>query len=289
MDTASIFSVGSSGVRVRLPLASTNASFVTARSSRATGSHSLAASSERAESISGSASSPERGSIGSAGLGRPPRSFRLRKRGRFTRALEAAVTCTTWWKDLSGAGGCSPARAWVDSYLSGTDAKVVNEKTLVIPARADGGDERSLQLVQMPFENGTAKRQLWVCPELVAKLVSVRLFRAPSAGLLASLRSRARLWSDEVGVDAMDLARFLPGSLVLAVLPSPDEVAALGALRGSAGRWGADVLGPLAQGRLVESPPRRLGDYFQGPLGWLLGRSDERVLAAGVPFAQLPA
>ncbi|WAP48697.1 hypothetical protein [Phoma matteucciicola RNA virus 2] len=289
MDTASIFSVAASGVCVRLPTASTSASFVTARSSRAPSGAFAATSPERAGSTVGSASCSERGSSGPAGLGRPPSSFRLRKRGRLTRALEAAVTCTTWWKDLSGAGACSPARAWIDSYLSETDARVVNEKTLVIPAKEEGAKDRSLQLVQMPFENGNAKRALWVCPELVSKLVAVRLFRAPSASLLASLRSRARLWADEVGVDAMDLARFLPGSVVLAVLPSPDEVAAVGALRGVAGRWGADVLGPLAQGRLVANPSRSLKDYLQGPLGWLLGRSDERVLAAGVPFVQLPA
>jgi len=212
----------------------------------------------------------------------------LRRRGRFTRSLERAVVSTTWWSDLSGSGGSSPARAWLDSFLSGTDAKVLDEKTLVIPTGE--GKVRELQLLQVPFENGSrARRALWVCPELVSKLVAVRLFRAPSAGLLASLRSRARLWADELGVDTMDLVRFLPGSVVLAAVPSPDEVAAVGALRGAAGRWGVDVLGPMASGRLVPSPARRFGDYTKGPLAWLLGKTDERLLAAGVPHLQMPA
>lgn len=285
MDTRSIFSFGASEPRVRVPLAVNDPGSVSGGSAGSTSFYT--ASSHRGESTSWSGVNFERSSGGASSFGAPP-SCRLRRRGKFTKSLERAVVATTWWKDLSGSGGASPARAWLDSFLSGTDVEVVNEKTLEIPT-GEGG-VRSLQLVQVPFENGSrARRALWVCPELVSKLVAVRLFRAPSAGLLASLRSRARLWADELGVDTMDLVRFLPGSVVLASLPAPDEVAAVGALRGAAGRWGVDVLGPLASGRLVSSPARRFGDYTKGPLAWLLGKSDERLLAAGVPQLQMPA
>jgi len=280
MDTVSEISFGSS-IRVNLPRVpvSPSISFHTASSggfgnSQAASSQSGESTTQRSVTASGRSEAAADSSVAGG--------TRLRRRGRFTRAVERAVVASTWWSDLGRCGDVSPARAWMDSYFSGTSAKVVNVKDLVLKEGTE--EQRVLQLVQVPFENGArASRALWVSPELVARLVAVRMFRPPGAALLASLRSRARLWAEEVGMDVLDLVRVMPGSVVMATLPSPDEVAAVGALRGAAGRWGVNVLGPLASGRLVSNPPRRFADYLQGPLGWMLGKSDERLLAAGVP------
>lgn len=172
-------------------------------------------------------------------------SLRLRKRGVLTRTLEGAALKSCWWSDLADFG-VSPARAWLISYLGETGVKVlagtkdllgvVNEVTTKFTA------------LQVPFSSEEGSADLWVLPELLALLTSVRMFRPMTEGLLASLRSRARRWGEEHGVSVMDLVRCLPGTLALACLPMRDEVIACGAFRGEAARWSSTVLGALDKG-----------------------------------------
>lgn len=214
------------------------------------------------------------------------KGLRLRRRGRLTNVLESAWKETAvWWSDLDCGNG-SAARSWLASYGGGAVSQITDGKVLKVVG--DNEVERNLELVRVPMVNGDVSREVWVCPELLAKLASVRLFRAPSATLLANLRSRARLWAQEVGVSSMDLVRFMPGTLALA-LPMPDEVASVGVLRGSAARWGVSVLGQLDKGKLVSNPDKPLGNYLRGPLSWFFRKEDERVLAAGVETLSLPS
>jgi len=217
------------------------------------------------------------------------RCLRLRKRGRLTSALERSwKNLPCWWSDLAGQGTLSGARSWLASFMDGAVDKISDGKEIIVKGAEECG-VRTLQLLQIPFESNGHNRPLWICPELLATLVSVRMFRPVSEGLLASLRSRSRLWARDEGVDVMDLVRFLPGTLVLAMLPMPDEVTAIGALRGAAGRWSVSVLGALAKGRLVSAPEKPLGNFLRRPFSWLFSREDSRVLGPGVRELQLPA
>lgn len=145
-------------------------------------------------------------------------------------------------------------------------------------------------LLQIPFagDNGDI-RFLWVSPELVAALSAVRMFRSASSTLLGSLRGHARRWAEERGINAMDLVRFLPGTLILAMLPMPDEVVAAAALRGAAGRYSVDVLGALESGVAKGPEQSPLGDFLKGPVSWLFRKTDRRVLAPGVDTLKLTA
>jgi hypothetical protein len=177
------------------------------------------------------------------------RALRLRPRGTLTRCLERLTRESSWWSDLAGDAQVSPARAWLESYFSDSGVKVCGGTKVV--SGCVGGKTTSTALVRVLFGseelNGGAKL-LWVSPQLLSRLVTVRLFRPVSEGLLASLRSRARQWSEEQGIADMDLVQFMPGTLVLAVLPMPAEVVAVSALRGAAASWSVDVLGALSGG-----------------------------------------
>jgi len=163
--------------------------------------------------------------------------------------------------------------------------------------KEDGKVEKrnAFPTVWVPFSTGGNGgnegdvRALQICPELVAELTKRRMFRSVTSVLLGSMRGRAVMWADEKGVGAMDLVRIMPGSVALAMLPMPDEVTALGALRGAAGVWSAGVLGALEQGRLTSAPPLPLGNFLRGPLSWLFARRDTRVLAPGVDTLTLSA
>jgi len=223
--------------------------------------------------------------------------LRLRKRGRLTNALETATARSTRrWKDLPGSGE-SPARAWLRGYGAGSLPKMSAGEDILGVIKADGEVDKcnAFPTVWIPFSvggNGGEEgevRALQVCPHLVAELAKRRMFRSVTSVLLGSLRGRAVMWADEEGVPAMDLVRVLPGSVALALLPMPDEVTALGALRGAAGVWSAGVLGQLEQGRLVSAPSLPLGNFLRGPLSWFFARRDSRVLAPGVDTLTLSA
>jgi len=175
-------------------------------------------------------------------------SLRLRARSRLTRDLErVGLELPGWWEDLPGESPANRALAWLEAHLMDSGAKVCGTADIV--ACGEGGD-RSLTGVRVLFSSEEGTRWLWVMPELLAHLYTVRLFRPMSESLLGSLRAKARLWAKEVGLSVESLARVLAGTLVLAMLPVPDEVVALGALRGSAGQWSTEVLGALSKGQL---------------------------------------
>jgi hypothetical protein len=194
----------------------------------------------------------ERGTAGlPANLGFVTGSLRLRRRGRLTNALaKAAESLPIWWEDLDCSTPAAAALRWMESHLKDSGAKVGVASDVGL---LEGEGLRSLPVVQVHFSSEEGSRWLWVCPELLAHLFVVRLFRPVSEALLGSLRSKARLWSKEIGLPAESLARFLPGTLSLALLPTPDEVVAVGALRGSAGQWSTEVLGALSRGNLQAS------------------------------------
>nr|QHD64839.1 ORF-B [Erysiphe necator umbra-like virus 2] len=205
------------------------------------------------------------------------RGVRLRPRSRQTANLEyLGRTVSRWWRDLPGASPAQVALAWIESQYAGTGLKVGS--THQIPASLRGEGDSPLPAVQVHFSSEEGERWLWVAPELTAYLFNYRLYRPISDSLLASLRSRARLWAEDNGVSVMDLARVLPGSLMLACTPTPDEVVSLGALRGSAAQWSREVLGALSKGKAM--PTTRGGSWwdvlkpslrFGGTQGSILG------------------
>lgn len=202
------------------------------------------------------------------------RRLRLRKRGKATRALQAmAETLGRWWRDLPEQGSrANAALSWLDSHL-GVSAPVKGYVSRTLKCQSvDDKVQEDVVIAQLEFSSEEGARWLWVCPELIATLYTVRLFRPVSESLLASLRSRARLWAMERGLPVMDLARVLAGSLVVAALPMPDEVVAVGSLRGLAGQWSNDVLVGLAAGRLAPTKlGRSWGDVLRAPVASLLG------------------
>jgi len=191
---------------------------------------------------------------------KPSGVLRLRKRGRATRSLQrVGETLPGWWRDLTGKSGARAALSWFESHHQ--DSGVKAGLTRSVPAVVvDDVAQPDVTMLQVHFSSEEGRRWLWVCPELIAELHLVRLFRPIGEGLLASLRSRSRLWAKQRGLSVMDLSRVLAGSLVLAALPQPDEVVALGALRGSAGQWSTDVLGALSKGRA--QPTTRGGSWW---------------------------
>lgn len=255
--------------------------------------------------------------------------FRLRRRGRVANALEQCSNYGLgWWSDLTKPGE-SRAHAWLRSYGLGALPEVVRCSTITgrVDARdpdgrleeppGDGGGpggsdpgsppgpsgmgpggvngswvvtRTNHPLLSLPFvgDNGQV-RSLWVCPELLAELVKVRMFRSATSVLLGSLRGHSRRWAEEHGIDTMDLVRFMPGTVVLAMLPMPDEVTAVAALRGSAARWSTQVLGSLEDGVSRAADQAPLGSYLRAPLSWLFKKEDRRVLAPGVDTLTLHA
>lgn len=179
--------------------------------------------------------------------------IRHRPRSRFTNAMaKLTETMPVWWEDLDCSTRANAAMAWMGSIFTGSGAKLggVTETT----CGGEGGRElQRLPLVQVWFSSEEGRRWLWVCPELLAHLQAVRLFRPMGEALLGSLRAKARLWAVEKSLPMDSLVAFLPGTLALAVTPTPDEVVALGSLRGSAGQWSVDVLGAFARGKLQAS------------------------------------
>lgn len=227
-------------------------------------------------------------------IGRPW-GLRLRKRGRLTAVLESASRVELgWWSDLTS-DDASRARAWLRHYGGGVLSKVVGGATIegIVSTDKDTDDEvtkvTSYQLLSVPFKGDATPRALWVCPELLADLTMTRLFRPVSSALLGSLRGIARRWVEDRGISALDAVRFLPGTLVLAMLPMPDETTAVAALRGAAGRWSADVLGDLAHGVAHSAPSEPFGNFLKGPLSWFFRRTDTAVLGPGVNSLVLPA
>jgi hypothetical protein len=183
------------------------------------------------------------------------RGLRLRKRSKVTRSLEyMGGRLRGWWRDLPSVSPANTALAWLAEYSApGTKLGRVRQ----VQCGSDADVQESVSVVSVMFgSEHQASRELWVCPELVASLFTVRCFRAVGPDVLSSLRSRARLWARERGVSDLDLSFFLPGTLVLAALPQPDEVVSLGALRSSAAEWSSRVLAPLAKGNFVSGKLR---------------------------------
>lgn len=234
---------------------------------------------------------------------------RFRKRGRFTNVVARQLARhPTWWSDLGGEQGPGLVSAWLRSQFEGTGIKLARGGVSVGGGGPGGGsseppadgessaprDASSLEpapepvhLVRVAFERNGSTRWLWVSPELVAALSVVRLFRPVTEGLLASLRSRARLWAEERRVSVMDLVRFLPGTLVLAALPTPDEVTAHAALRGDAGRWSASALGSFAKGVLRDGDGPSFWDCLRPALRF--GGPVRGTLVDGVRSLSLPS
>jgi len=183
---------------------------------------------------------------------------RLRARSRQTRELERlAAKLPGWWRDLPGTTPANRSLAWLRSHLADAGAKFHGTVEIVA---GEEDDQHVFLGVRVLFSSEAGSRWLWVLPELLAHLYTTRLFRPMSESLLGSLRAKARLWALEKRLPVEDLARVLAGTLSLAMLPVPDEVAALGALRGSAGQWSAEVLGSLARGEL--RPTTRGGSWW---------------------------
>lgn len=174
--------------------------------------------------------------------------FRLRRRGRATRALESlCVRGSRWWRDLPSSSPALTAASWLVSWTSG-EVKIGTPRPITVKVEGESASAIPLHLTSA----GGAGQVCWVCPELVASLVCSRVFRAVDAGLLQSLRSRARLWAKERGMSDLDLSFIISGSVTFAALPQRSEVASLSLLRTDAARWSVGVLGALGQGR-VES------------------------------------
>nr|QOE55596.1 hypothetical protein [Macrophomina phaseolina umbra-like virus 3] len=200
-------------------------------------------------------------------------STRLRKRGKWTHQLAVlgSELARGWWRDLPS--GDSPAQVGMNFLMKflapGTKLGVVNQVRVV-------RDEvpELLPIVEVLFSSENGSRPIWVCPMLVASLFTVRCFRPVDAGLLASLRSRARLWARDLGMSDLDLAFILPGSVLLAALPQPDEVVALGALRSSAAVFSATALRGLEDGTVARSVPART---FWGTLRVIFGGGDDAI------------
>lgn len=216
--------------------------------------------------------------------------LRLRPRGKMTRSLAlAAAKAPCWWKDLAGASGARAALSWLESHLQDSGVKLGMSN--LVETNTDEGNRGTLVVSQALFSSEEGSRWLWICPELLAALHTVRVFRPVSESLIASLRSRARHWAKERGLSVLDLTRVLAGTLVLAALPMPDEVVALGALRGSAAQWSSDVLGSLLAGKATPTN-RGLGwaDVFRQPLRNILGGGTKGSVlgGAGCTAIQMP-
>lgn len=208
---------------------------------------------------------------------------RLRPRGRFTASLQQVGRgLRGWWRDLS-TSDARLAVAWLESHLGDSGAKMGADRPVKCQSVGDK-EQPDVTIVECQFASEEQTRWLWVCPELIAHLHTLRLFRPVSESLLSSLRARARLWAKERGISTMDLSRFMVGSLVLSSLPMPDEVVALGALRGSAGQWSNDVLGAFAAGTLrATKRGTGWGDVFRKPVASLLGLRRLRGSTLGGP------
>lgn len=211
--------------------------------------------------------------------------LRLRRRGVFAKTLEQVVASSIWWSDLVKTSDTSPARAWLDSYFGESGVKACG-KAKKLSVGEDGA--ASLWVVQVPFSSESGSRLLWTSPDLLAALVAVRVFRPVSEGLVASLRSRARLWAEGKGMSVLDLVRILPGTLALACLPMPDEVLAIGALRGQAARWSADVLGAFGRGVLKE-PTWARNSWRSVFHSWVGGEALPAPTKPSIPALRVPA
>lgn len=217
-----------------------------------------------ADPFSPTVSGPEGAEPQKADLG-----LRLRPRSKATRSLAYLGACARrWWRDLpasvgAGVTDANLALCWLASYTDGQakTGRVIRLSTAVGKPPA--------HVVSVSMGGGHARGELWVCPELVASLSLVRVFRAVGPGLLASLRARARLWCADQGVSDLDASFILPASVVLASLPQASEVECASALRSDAARWSVDVLGPLAKG--VAKAPTWLGFWegVQRALRWV--------------------
>jgi hypothetical protein len=176
------------------------------------------------------------------------RGVRLRRRGKLTRELALfGRSAGRWWSDLPDGTANTDANralAWLRAHTYG-QLKVGRMHPLALVGE-DGVDSTVHAVEVGPV--GPEEATLWVCPQLVAALFTVRCFRALSADLLPSLRSRARLWARDKGMSDLDLSFVLPGSVVLASLPQPGEVVAVTALQSESANWSVDVLGSLSQG-----------------------------------------
>jgi hypothetical protein len=237
--------------------------------------------------------------------------LRLRRRGHVANVLERLQRQSVgWWRDHHGSDlttlGTSAARSWLAAHM-GEHAPKVTDTTVIkgstVSRNPDGEvswlsddktswgtADRSIPLLKIPFAGtGGSVEYLWVCPELLAQLSAVRMFRSITSTLLASLRGHSRRWADEMGVSALDLVRFLPGTIVLAMLPTVEESTALCALRGFAGEYSVDVLGALERGVLKEANPMPLGNFLRRPFSWLFRRQSEKILAPGVRQLQMVA
>jgi len=215
---------------------------------------------------------PEAAGAGGADMPTSGSSTRLRKRGRLTNQLAVLGSQLSrgWWRDLPSSSDASLGMNFLLKFCApGTKLGVVNQ------ARVVRGEAQGLTaVVEVLFSSENGARPLWVCPELVASLFTVRCFRPVDAGLLASLRSRARLWARDLQMSDLDLAFILPGSVMLAALPQPDEVVALGALRSSAAVFSATALRGLEDGVVSRSVPSRT---LWGALRIIFGGGDDAI------------
>jgi hypothetical protein len=172
---------------------------------------------------------------------------RLRPRGKLTRSLQTlGASFEGWWRDLAGDSSANRALAWFQAYTGGS-VKVEFVRTL--PTSKEDGEPSSVMGIRLDGESKVGG-SLVICPELVASLACVRAFRGMDAGLLPSLRSRARLWAKEREISDLDLSLFISGSCTFSVLATRSEVAAYSLLGTDASRWATSTFGALSSGRV---------------------------------------
>lgn len=193
------------------------------------------------------------------------RGIRHRPRSKYTRGLQELAQDRGWWTPDLPSSPAKVASTWLTKMYADTGIKVglTNHK-----AMSGGVSGNTPAAVQVHFESDEGSRWVWVLPDLVAHLLNYRVFRPASSTLIGSLRSRARLWAEENGVGQMDLAWVMPGSVMLALVPTFDEVISLGSLRGTASQWSSEVLQALSKGQAIRST--RGGswwDVFKRPIG----------------------
>lgn len=186
--------------------------------------------------------------------------------------LEACLSRGAWWTD--GSHNQASAKDWIDWHYRSCGVKVLGE-TKIINSPSEGETPHSFSLALVSIAKGGS---LWVCLDLLARLIAVRMFRPITEGLLASLRGRARLWAESNGIAVTDLVQFLAGTLTLALLPGNGEVAAMRAMRGVGYQWSSDVLGAFSKGIIKEPTAPWLGlrDVLRGWAGGGLAKAFER-------------
>jgi hypothetical protein len=193
---------------------------------------------------------------------------RLRKRGRTTLALrklgnilgatrknlgvEWGEDAAVWWTpDLDGRSEARAAAKWIEHHFCGARIVGVGSTSPNCSATSDNKDlEKDLVAyswveIALPGE----EHKLRLCTELLAMLSSYSALRPRTVELLATLRARALMWCKSRRVPWSDVALFLPGTLVGAMLMSRQEEAAVVAMESRGMNLAVGTMGTVAAGQ----------------------------------------